>query len=130
MGLKKITLTALFLFLLFSLIRGQALLEDPKIPQLLPPSPEAAGIIRNALGSANHSTGAINASIPLYNLTVNGVSWPVAISYSSQGLRTDEPSSRVGYGWSLMANGVITRVVKDDPDDHVNMIYPPSNFLL
>ncbi|MDA3616847.1 hypothetical protein [Polluticaenibacter yanchengensis] len=126
---KKITLITLFFCLLVTLVKGQvSLLEDPKIPQVLPPSPEAAGIIRNALGSANLSTGAISASVPLYTLAVNGFSWPIALSYSSQGLRTDEPSSRVGYGWSLIANGVITRLVKDDPDDFGSPIYPPSNF--
>ncbi len=120
------------LFFCFLVVRtkGQVtLMEDPKIPQVLPPSPESAGIIRNSLGSANLSTGAISASVPLFTLPVNGFSWPVAVSYSSQGLRTDEPSSRVGYGWSLLANGVITRLVKDDPDDFGTRIYPPSNFL-
>ena len=88
-----------------------------KLPELLPPSPEVSSMIQAGYGNLNRNSGAVSASIPLYELRVNGFSWPISLSYSSQGLKIDEACSRVGNGWTLNANGVISRIVKDDPDD-------------
>lgn len=98
-----------------------------KMPDLLPASPEVSGFIKAGYGGVNMSTGAVSVNVPLYTLKVKGLSWPISISYSSQGLKLDEACSRVGHGWTLNAAGVISRTVKDDPDEVVSRLTMPSN---
>ncbi|WP_148707236.1 hypothetical protein, partial [Chitinophaga skermanii] len=97
-----------------------------ELPSLLPPSPEVGALIKAGLGSVNYSTGAVSSNIPLYTLKVRDIQWPISIGYSSQGTKTDEATSRVGFGWNLNANGVITRVVRGQPDEKTAWSTPPG----
>jgi len=102
-------------------------LGDINLPELLPASPEASGFVKAGYGSSNMSTGAISVSIPLYTFQIKNFSFPVSLSYSSQGVKTDESSSRVGYGWNLNVGGIITRTVRDDPDELAFPTTTPAN---
>lgn len=95
-------------------------------PQLLPASPEPSGFVQAGLGKANLSTGAVSASLPIYTIKVRDFNFPISIDYSSQGLKIDEASSRVGTGWILNATGMITRVVKGRPDELATRLPEPT----
>ncbi|MGK6343840.1 hypothetical protein ACMGDK_16595 [Chryseobacterium sp. DT-3] len=60
---------------------------------------------------ASLAIGATDVSIPLLNLPSRSksISIPIQLSYNPMNLRTIEPSSDVGTGWSLFAGGVISR---------------------
>ncbi|HEX2630838.1 MAG TPA: hypothetical protein VHM26_17605, partial [Chitinophagaceae bacterium] len=98
---------------------------DPKLPTILPPTPEAASITKNAELKAGLYNGAMQADIPLYTITLGNFKLPVALSYSSNGTKVDEIPSRAGMNWSLSAGGVITRIVNGKPDDLSTRLSPP-----
>jgi YD repeat-containing protein len=53
---------------------------------------------------------------------------PVGLSHSTGGLRVDELQNSYGYSWALQAGGVITRTVKDAPDETSTWRTAPSSF--
>jgi hypothetical protein len=109
--------TGLILLLVMSISRGFAQNnQDPQLPQLLPVTPTAAGLIKAGLGEVNKSTGAATANIPLYELKTGNFKLPISLNYYSQGNKAEELCSRVGFGWSLAAGGVITRRIMGMPD--------------
>ncbi|MFN4973986.1 MAG: hypothetical protein ACK5GV_01940, partial [Bacteroidota bacterium] len=80
-------------------------------------SPNAAALGKYGDIPVNNHTGIPSISIPLYTLKEGSLSVPVSLSYHASGLRVEENASWVGAGWSLNAGGVITRTVKDKPDE-------------
>jgi len=46
-------------------------------------------------------SGAINESIPLFNLSYKGMKVPISLTYSQSGVRIDELSGWTGHGWEL-----------------------------
>jgi len=103
-----------------------ALGQDVELPQLLPASPEPSALVKAGVANVNMSTGAATASIPLYNIKIRDYTFPVSLSYSTQGLKVDEATSRVGYGWVLNATGMITRSVKGQPDELSSWLSVPG----
>jgi hypothetical protein len=88
-----------------------------KLPDFIPPTPEAAGIIKADQLSVGYVTGSPNISIPLATLQSGGYSLGLSLSYSSTGIKVDEYASMVGMGWNFTYGGVITRAVMDKPDE-------------
>ena len=98
------------------------------LPQLLPASPEPSAFVKAGVGNVNLATGAATANIPLYSIKIKDFTFPLSLSYSAQGLKADEATSRTGYGWILNATGMITRVVKGKPDELAYRLKPPREF--
>ncbi len=98
------------------------------LPGIVPASPEPTAFVKAGFGSSNLSTGAASVNIPLYEIKLRDYSFPISISYSTQGLKSDEYSSRVGYGWTLNATGMISRSVKGLPDELAPWMSMPSEF--
>lgn len=82
-------------------------------------SPNAAELGKYGLVPVGLSTGTMSSSVPLYTLSAGNLSVPISMTYSSNGVRVDQVSSQVGMNWSLNAGGVITRIVRDKPDQDV-----------
>jgi hypothetical protein len=99
-----------------------------KLPNILPPSPEAAAINRNGQLSASLISGGAQASIPLYEIKMRSLTIPVALNYASNGTRVDEIPSRVGLNWTLSPAGVVSRIVHGLPDDQTTRVAPPQGF--
>lgn len=97
-----------------------------KLPQVLPPAPEAAAIIKAGQLSVGLHTGAAQASVPVHTLTAGGLSFPVSLNYASNGFKVDAIPSRVGMDWS-MSLGVVSRNVLGIPDEKAGSISVPSN---
>jgi len=87
------------------------------IPNVLPPSPNAASLGKFGDIPVSLYTGVPNVSMPLYKLSVGSFSLPISLQYHSQGLKVEEISNWIGLGWALNAGGVITRTVHDLPDE-------------
>lgn len=93
--------------------------NDPSkyVPNIIPPSPTAY-----ALGTYGNTpiglfTGSQNINIPLYTYKTANLEVPISMFYSSNGIKVDEVSSNVGQSWNLNFGGVISRVVRDKPDE-------------
>lgn len=60
-------------------------------------------------------TGRPNINVPLYSIEYGDIKVPLQLSYSSNGIRADEESSRVGLGW-YMETPMITQIVNGYDD--------------
>jgi len=69
------------------------------------------------LFSPNLYDGTLNVSIPIYQYAVDGSDYGISLSYNGRGNKIEEFASDLGQGWNLLANGRISRVVKDLPDE-------------
>ena len=80
-------------------------------------APNAASLGKYGDIPVNYHTGVPGISIPLYTLKEGSLTLPITLNYHASGLKVEETDSWVGAGWSLSAGGVITRIVKDKPDE-------------
>ena len=93
--------------------RGKSNLED-----IMPPTPEAASLVKYADVPFTHSTGTAELSIPLYTLEGRELKIPISLLYRSNGIKVDEIAGVAGLGWNLEAGGCITREVVYMPDEY------------
>jgi hypothetical protein len=93
-------------------------------PQLLPPSPDAAGLGKYAQMPVGKSNGVPDISVPLYEIKTPRFDLPISLSYHASGVKVDESASWVGLEWSLNAGGCISRTMVGVPDDE-----PGTGFL-
>lgn len=98
--------------------------QDPMIPRNLP-TPTAAELGKYGDIPVSYYTGRANVSIPLWQTSVRGVDLNIALTYETGGLLTNRLPGWMGHGWSLLAGGVITRVVNGEPDevDYAHTVY-------
>ncbi len=83
----------------------------------VPQSPNAASLGKFGDAPVSLYTGQINPNIPIHTIQLNDFSFPINLSYASSGLKVHEYPSWVGMGWTLTANGLISRQVKGIPDE-------------
>lgn len=97
------------------------------IPKILPSSPESFKFGSYGNIPIGLFTGEPNINIPLANFSKGDISIPISLNYSSNGIKVDEMNGSVGLGWKLIGAGVITRTVRDLPDETVNDSKPVPN---
>jgi len=95
--------------------------DNPSVPQIIAPSPDAAALGKYGQYPVSMSTGLVQIDIPIYSIDLPLITIPISISYHASGIKVDEISSTVGLGWALNAGGVITRSVKGLPDAKFGM---------
>ena len=79
--------------------------------EALPPSPTVAALGSYGTIPVSYHTGVPDISVPLYTLSLQGLSLPIALTYHSNGLLVDERASNVGLGWSCTALSVISHTI-------------------
>ncbi|WP_261511634.1 RHS repeat domain-containing protein [Chryseobacterium paludis] len=88
---------------------------DPSIKNV-PTSPEVALLGRFGNIPVGHYTGTANVSIPLYNLKVDDLEIPLALSYHTSGIKVADEATWVGLGWNFMPEGTITQEIRGKED--------------
>ncbi|PYF74245.1 hypothetical protein [Pedobacter nutrimenti] len=81
------------------------------------PSPTAASLGKYGEYPVSLYSGQINIDVPLLEINSGKLSLPISLSYNGSGNKPSDIPGWVGLGWSLNAGGVITRIVKNLPDD-------------
>ena len=119
--MKKTVLIVIVFFLSVQPLFSQDL------PMIIPPSPNAASLGEYGKIPVRLFTGTPQVNISIYEFKQGGLSVPISLSYSSNGIRVDQIASNVGLGWNFNAGGVITRVVMDDADES-QIATLPNNF--
>ncbi len=109
--MKKFIYSAFLLFYC-SVIYGQ------ELPNIIPPSPTAFELTKYGNTEINDASGLVSQTIPVFNYNTNYLNLPISLSYSGAGIKVDQQSSWTGINWNLKAGGVITRVVRDQPDEY------------
>lgn len=100
--------THLFMWLLMPLF-----VFAQQLPNIIPPSPEAANAFKFSEIPVSLYTGLPNINIPLFEIESGGVKVPISISYHARGIQVAEVTSRVGAGWTLNCGGMISKQVRD-----------------
>lgn len=91
--------------------------DDYQLPNFTPPSPEASAMTKYGDVQINENTGMVSQTIPLYTYKAGNLELPISINYTGAGVKVDELPTWTGIKWTLNAGGVITRTVKDLPDE-------------
>lgn len=104
--MKHVFTTLLFLFC-FGTVFAQVNLEPKAIP-----TPNSASLGEYGAIPVGHYTGIPNIEIPLYELDLDEVKFPLSLSYHASGVKVAQEASWVGMGWILNAGGCITRSVQ------------------
>lgn len=112
-------------YLIFILIVAFLFTCNPtrgQIEQLIPNYKEAVSHpqmkLLNQYGNypVNLSTGLVDISIPIYEITSGDLKLPVSISFHSSGLKANETESSLGVRWVLNTGGMVSRNIKGYPD--------------
>jgi YD repeat-containing protein len=96
---------------------------------ILPPSPSVANIGAFSRPDVSLSSGTARFNIPITTMAVGSFEMPVALIYTSNGIKIEQLSSRVGMSFQMEAGGAITRTVVGNGEDE-QMDYlsrPPHN---
>jgi|GEM_PF-6133184 len=62
-------------------------------------------------------TGTKTITLPIYSFESGSFKLPISLSYNTQGVKLTDMASWVGLKWNLNCGGIITRMVKDIPDE-------------
>lgn len=98
--------------------------EDDPTAGITPPSPTASELGKYGQIPIGMFTGSPSVNIPLYTYTSKDLSVPISMSYSSNGIKVDQMATWTGLGFSLNAGGVISRTVRDEPDEKSTFLFP------
>ncbi len=117
--MKKLFLFCYLSAFTFSQLLFSQTILPPELPEVIPPTPTAYEITKYGNVPINESSGRISKNIPLYNYKAGNLEIPISMSYIGNGVKVDQLPTWTGINWSLSAGGVITRVVKDRPDESI-----------
>ncbi|TJZ49896.1 hypothetical protein FAZ15_21985 [Sphingobacterium olei] len=95
-----------------------SLAQDFSPVPLSKPSPNASSLGIYGEIPVSLYTGVPDIRIPIHTLGSSGIEVPISLSYHAGGFRPDEHPSWVGAGFSLHGGGVITRQVRNVPDEN------------
>lgn len=84
---------------------------------VIPPSPDVSLLMKQIETPVSHFTGQPSINLPIYTIKEGSLTIPLSISYHGVGMRVNEYSGVIGYGWSLNAGGCISRTVYGLPDN-------------
>ena len=115
-----------FLFLNFPFfisVSAQSQAGTDYIPSVIPPSPNAAALMKFSDVPVSPYTGTADVTIPIYTIKLRGLDVPISISYHTGGVKLKEEASWVGLGWALNAGGMVSRTVMDLDDFNTGTPY-------
>lgn len=79
-------------------------------------APGAASASLSGISSPSIFNGSTNITIPIHEFSLDNQDYSVFLGYNTQGIKIDETVTPAGLHWNI-AEGSITRVVKDIPDE-------------
>lgn len=88
------------------------------LPNYTPPSPEAFVLTKYGDVPTDEFNGKVKLDIPIYTYSAGHLQLPVSLEYYGAGVKVDDLPTQVGINWSLRAGGVVTREVRDLPDEY------------
>jgi YD repeat-containing protein len=87
-----------------------------KLPDFVSQTPQAAALSKYSEYPVSNFTGVPSINVPLYTIESGDISLPIGLNYHAGGFKVSEEASWVGLGWTLTANGLITRTVNGVDD--------------
>lgn len=106
-----------------STLHAQASFSDLENNKILYPSPTAAELGKYGEYPVSLYNGLVNIGQDIVTVKSGRLALDVSLSYHASGNRPSDIPGWVGLGFSLNAGGVITRIVRDLPDDLTGGFY-------
>lgn len=106
-----------FLVVSYLLVKTSKAQDNKMLGKVNITSPNAASLGKYGDIPVSYHTGIPNITIPIHTVSSGMLKMPIALSYHASGVKTTELASWVGIGWALQAGGVITRSIRDKPDE-------------
>ena len=100
---------------------------DPKattMPPTVLPSPKSTSLVNLISENVDLYTGKTSIALPLYTIKSGSLSLPVSLQSNINAHKVNDIGSWVGLGMNLNPGGVITRVMKNLPDEFTGWISP------
>jgi hypothetical protein len=117
--MKKACLLMFNLMCVFSYSQTELNSSKNHVPNILPPSPTVAGLMKFEEIPVSNYTGVPNISVPLFSTnSYFGLNIDLNFSYHTSSVKKNDVASSSGLGWSLIAGGTISRTVMGIPDDY------------
>jgi hypothetical protein len=88
------------------------------LPNIIPPSPEAFQITKYGDLPLDEFNGKVNLSVPIYEYKIGELKLPISLSYNGAGVKVKDIPTQVGINWTLNAGGLISREIRDLPDEN------------
>jgi hypothetical protein len=111
---KKITITILAMMSLCTHVMAQSASQNQLVS--IPPTPEASSLFKFVETPVAEFNGIPNINIPIYNISLKSINFPISIKYHSAGNKLEEQSGNLGLGWAIEAGGTVSSTVFGDPD--------------
>lgn len=136
--MKKVCLSTLIIFLFASQSMSQQGLGNADfvpnykdfLTRIPPSSPEASAFQKYGDIPVDITSGSQQISIPFTTLKVGNFSWPLSLSYHTNGVKVSEVSTITGLGWVLNAGGIISQKLVGANDIAMqNLFEPYTNYL-
>lgn len=91
------------------------------LPDIIPPSPTVANLMKFEEIPVSNYTGIPNVNIPLFQISTHSsdINIDILLNYHPSNVKADNIASDVGLGWSLAAGGTISRTVRGLPDEQL-----------
>lgn len=122
--MRKILITAILLFITRVFF---AQTTDAKMPDVIPPSPNAQTFLKYGDFPVSNFTGIPDISIPIYQIQLQDFVSPISLEYNASGIKVDEDASRTGLGWTINTGGLISRTINGGDDLGDYRRYPYLN---
>lgn len=118
--MKKILTITFILTSLFNFSQELGDGETMKISDISLPSAQSFEMTKRGDVPVDESSGRVSLTVPIGNYVNKGITIPISLSYDGAGVKMSQTSNWTGTSWSLNAGGLITRIVKDLPDETNN----------
>ncbi len=116
MRINKIIFRVFLLIGFMSSLQLRAQTYAPYVPNVIPPSPDAAALMKFTDVPVSPYTGTADITVPIYTIQGKGITVPVTLDYHTGGVKLKDEASWVGLGWALEAGGRISRTIMNYDD--------------
>ncbi|MFB3386610.1 DUF5977 domain-containing protein [Flavobacterium sp. LAR06] len=130
-GINKLSVHSKTVLMLVFVLNTFLAVAQPEKPNVLPPSMDNYNFTKYGGLEMSNNNGGFAYTAPLYSIKHAGINVPVSLNYYTDGVKVNDIAGIAGMGWNLMAGGMITRVVKDQPDEFAATVkYRPETAVI
>jgi len=90
---------------------------EATLPVVVMPAPNSATLTRIVSENVDLYTGKLGIDIPLYTLKSRNIEVPISLQTCANSHKVNDIATWTGLGWNMNAGGLITRVMKNLPDE-------------
>lgn len=126
---RLITLGLLCLLSLSSYAQLSPTGSLPELPEIVPPSPTVANLMKFEEVPVDNYSGQPDIAIPMLSKSIGaGLTLSAVLKYNTQGIKIENRSGMTGTGWSMETGGVISRTIRGIADEEIKIEGHPTKY--